>query len=67
MSSFIQLDDIDGTSRFVNVKKIAFIEPYGENCRVVLTIKGRGDYPNYAFLTMQNYDTVMRLVVDSDV
>lgn len=67
MGSFIQLDDVNGDSRFVNIKHIAFIEDAGNNCKVVLTIKGRGEYPNFAFLTTQSYDTVMRLIVDSDV
>lgn len=67
MSSFIQLDDINGTPRLVNVKKIAFIEPKGDNCRIALTIRGRGEYPNYAFVCRQTYDLVMRLIMDSDV
>lgn len=66
MNSFIQLDDINGAQRYVNVKHIAFIERADNNCKVVLDIKGREDYANYSFLTQQSYDTVMQLIADSD-
>lgn len=66
MNSFIQLDDINGTQRFVNVKYIAYIEPAGDNCKVVLNMKGRDGYPQFSFLTQQSYEVVMRLIVDSD-
>ena len=67
MSSFIQLNDVNGTTRFVNIKHIAFIEPEGDNCKIVMKLKGRDGFPHYAFLTTQNFDEVMRLIVDSDV
>lgn len=66
MNSFIQLDDINGAQRYVNVKHIAFIECADNNCKVVLDIKGREDYAHYSFLTQQSYDTVMQLIADSD-
>ncbi len=67
MGSFIQLNDIDGTARFVNIRYIVCIEPHNENCKVILSIPGRGEYTNFAFLTTQTYDTVMRLIIDSNV
>lgn len=62
MSDFIELNDVDGPKRFVNIKHIAFIEEHGQNCRVVLALTGRGEYPNFAFLTDQSYDVVRRLI-----
>ena len=62
MSNFIELNDVDGTKRFVNIKQIAFVEEHGQNCRVVLAMPGRGEYLNFAFLTDQSYDVVQRLI-----
>ncbi len=66
MSRFIQLNDVNGTPRFTNIKHIAYTEPSGENCKVVMTIPGRDEYKTFAFLTTQTFETVMRLILDSD-
>lgn len=62
MSHFIQLEDIDETSRFVNTRHIAFIEDACPNCKVTMAMPGRDNYLNFAFLTMQSYAEVKRMI-----
>lgn len=66
MSSFIQLNDINGVERFVNIQHIAYIESEGSATRIVMAMPGRDNYLNFAFLVTQDYATVQRLIIDSN-
>lgn len=58
----VELNDVDGTKRYVNVDHIAFLEKHGEKCRVVLAMPGRADYNFYAFLAEESYEEAKAIV-----
>lgn len=62
MKNFIELNDVNGQCRLVNVNSIAFVEKRTDNCRVVLNITGRGEYANFAFLVKESYDEIMAML-----